>query len=51
MKNDNKRTNSKENFLRNNTKHQEQFSKNQIPQTIEEPGKNDSYVDARKRGF
>lgn len=51
MKNDNKRTFTKENALRNGTRTQDQWSKNQISQTIEEPGKNDSYIEAKKRGF
>lgn len=51
MKNDNKRTYTKENALRNSTKTQNQFSKNQISQTIQQPGVNESAIEAKKRGF
>ena len=51
MKNDNKRTYSKENALRNGTKTQNQWAKNHLSQTIEQQGENDSSVEAKKRGF
>ena len=51
MKNNNRRDYSKENYLRNGSKSQEQFSKNSFNTTIEEPALNESGLDAKKRGF
>jgi len=51
MKNDNRKTYSKENILRNGTKTQNQYAKNQHNFSTEEPGINESGVEAKKRGF
>lgn len=51
MKNDNKRTHSKENVLRNGTKIQNQSSNSSYNFTIKEPGINESGEEAKKRGF
>lgn len=51
MKNDNKRTYTKENYLRNGTKTQNQHSKNSFNTTIEEPALNESGEEAKERGF
>ncbi|AUO15618.1 hypothetical protein [Clostridium taeniosporum] len=51
MKNDNKKTYSKDNFLRNGTKSQNQYAKSSFNTTIEEPGLNKSGIEAKKRGF
>ena len=47
----NKREYSKENFLKNGTKTQGQFAKSSFNTTIEEPGINESGLEAKKRGF
>lgn len=51
MKNDNIKTYSKENALRNTSKTQNQHTKTSFNTTIEEPALNSSGVDAKKRGF
>lgn len=51
MKNNNRRDYSKENFLRNGSKTQDQYAKSSINTTIEEPGINESGIEAKKRGF
>jgi len=51
MQNDNKRTHSKENVLRNGTKTQNQHADNHYNFSTEEPGINESGADAKKRGF
>ncbi|MGL5379628.1 hypothetical protein [Clostridium sp.] len=42
---------SKENYLKNGNKTQNQKAKNSFNTTIEEPGINESGLDAKKRGF
>ena len=49
MKNDNKRTHSKENVLRNGTKTQNQQANSSYNFTVEEPALNESGVEAKKR--
>ncbi len=51
MQNNNKKDYSKENFLRNGNKSQGQYAKNSFNTTIEQPGINESGIDAKKRGF
>ena len=51
MKNDNRKTNSKENVLRNGSKTQNQHAKNHYNFSTEEPALNESGVEAKKRGF
>lgn len=51
MKNDNKKNFSKDNFLRNGSKSQNQYAKNSFNTTIEEPSLNESGIEAKKRGF
>lgn len=47
----NKREYTKENYLRNGEKTQNQHSKNSFNATIEEPGINESGIIAKKKGF
>jgi len=51
MKNDNRKTHSKENTLRNGTKTQNQHANSHYNFTTEEPALNESGVEAKKRGF
>ena len=51
MKNNNRRDYTKENFLRNGTKTQNQYAKSSFNTTIEESELNESGVEAKKRGF
>ncbi|MDV4152088.1 hypothetical protein R0131_14760 [Clostridium sp. AL.422] len=51
MKNNNRKTHSKENVLRNGTKTQNQYANNHYNFTTEEPALNESGVEAKKRGF
>ena len=51
MNNNNKRNYSKDNYLRNSTKTQNQYAKSSFNTTIEEPALNESGVEAKKRGF
>ena len=46
MKNDNKRTYSKENYLRNGTKTQNQYAKNSFNNNVQEPALNESGEEA-----
>ena len=51
MENNNERDYSQSNFLRNGTKSQGQYGKSSVNTTIEKPGRNESGVEAKKRGF
>lgn len=51
MKNNNRRDYSKENALRHTTKTQNQYAKSSFNTSIEEPGINQSGIEAKKRGF
>lgn len=51
MKTKNKKDYSKENYLSNGNKTQNQWSKNHINTSIEEPGINESGIEAKKKGF
>jgi hypothetical protein len=47
----NKKDFTKENYLRNGFKSQNQHAKNSFNTTIQEPGINESGIEAKKRGF
>lgn len=47
----NKREYTKENYLRNGVKTQNNNSKNQYITTVQEPALNESGVEAKKKGF
>ncbi|MDO5517122.1 MAG: hypothetical protein Q4F66_06170 [Clostridium sp.] len=51
MKNNNKRDYSKSNVLRNGTKSEGQYAKSSFNTNVQEPGINESGVEAKKRGF
>ena len=51
MKSKNKKEYSKENYLANGHKTQNQWAKNHINTSIEEPGINESGIENKKRGF
>jgi hypothetical protein len=51
MKYKNQKTHSKENYLANGSKSQDQWAKNKLNTTIEEPGINESGIEAKKKGF
>ncbi len=51
MKNDNRRTYTKENGLRHTNKTQNQRANNSYNFTIKEPALNESGIEAKKRGF
>ena len=51
MQNNNKRDYSKKEYLRNGTKTQNQASKNQFVNTVEQPRMNESGMEAKKKGF
>jgi hypothetical protein len=51
MQNNNNKDHSKSNFLRNGNKTQNQYSKSSFNTTIEKPAKNESGIEAEKRGF
>ncbi|MDS0527878.1 hypothetical protein NNC19_19480 [Clostridium sp. SHJSY1] len=51
MKSAHKREFTKENYLKNGFKSQNQHAKNSFNTTIEEPGINESGIDAKNRGF
>lgn len=51
MQNNNKRDYSKKEYLRNGTKTQNQVSKNQFVNTVEQPRMNESGMEAKKKGF
>lgn len=42
---------TKENFLANGTKTQNQWAKNKLNTTLEEPGINESGKEAKKKGY
>lgn len=47
----NKREYTKENYLQNGTKYQNNNPKNKYVTTIEEPALNESGIEAKKKGF
>lgn len=53
MKYENERQYTEENYLRNGTKtrNQNQWAKNRLNTSIEEPGINESGIEAKKKGF
>ena len=51
MKYANEKIYSKENYLRNGHKSQNQYAKNSFNTSIEEPGINESGLEAKKKGF
>lgn len=51
LENNNKRDYTKENYLRNGTKTQNQYAKNSINNLVEEPALNKSGEEAKRRGF
>lgn len=51
MKTKNYKSYTKENFLANGNKTQNQWAKNKLNTTIEEPGINESGIEAKKKGF
>lgn len=51
MKNNNRRDYSKENYLRNGSKTQNQYAKSSFNTNVQEPGINESGIEADKRGF
>lgn len=51
MKNNNRRDYSKDNYLRNGNKYDNQHSKNSFNTNVQEPGINESGIEAKKRGF
>lgn len=51
MDSKNQREYTKENYLKNGTKTQNQWAKNSLNTTIEEPGINESGIEAKKKGF
>ena len=51
MQNNNSRDYSKENYLRNGNKTQNQYAKSSFNTSIEEPALNESGVLAKKKGF
>ncbi|WP_394883264.1 hypothetical protein [Clostridium baratii] len=51
MKYENRRVYSKENYLANGHKTQNQWSRNRFTTTTKEPGINESGIEAKKRGF
>ncbi|WP_170272246.1 hypothetical protein [Clostridium tarantellae] len=51
MKSESKKTYSKENYLKNGSKTQNQWAKNSFNTTIEQPGINKSGIEAKKKGF
>ena len=51
MKNQNSKKHSKENYLKNGSKTQNQHANNHYNFSTEEPGINESGVEAKKRGF
>lgn len=51
MENNNKKDFSRKEFLRNGNKSQGQYGKSSFNTTIETPGRNESGVEAKKRGF
>ncbi|SHE32453.1 hypothetical protein [Clostridium fallax] len=51
MKYRNKKEYSKDNYLKNGTKTQNQYAKSSFNTTVEEPGINESGIIAKKKGF
>lgn len=51
MQNNNNNDFSKSNYLRNGNKTQNQYAKSSFNTTIEKPKKNESGIEAEKRGF
>lgn len=51
MKSQQKREYTKETYLANGFKSQNQHAKNSFNTTIEQPGTNESGLDAKKKGF
>lgn len=51
MKKHNHKEYSKENYLKNGFKTQNQVAKNRFNTTVEEPGTNESGILAKKKGF
>ncbi|WP_300380902.1 hypothetical protein [Clostridium sp.] len=51
MKSQNEKVYSKENYLKNGTKTQNQWSKNRYTTTTQEPALNESGIEAKKKGF
>lgn len=51
MKYANKRLFTKENYLRNGFKSEDQYAKSSFNTTIKQPGINESGIEAKKRGF
>ena len=51
MKNHNKKVHSKDNYLKNGSKSQNQYANNHYNFTTEEPALNESGVEAKKKGF
>lgn len=51
MKYRNKKQYSKDNYLKNGTKTQNQYAKSSFNTTVEEPGINESGIIAKKKGF
>ena len=51
MENNNKKDYAKSNSLRNGNKSQGQYGKTSFNNTIEQPGINESGIEAKKRGF
>lgn len=51
MENNNKKDYTKSNYLRNGSKSQGKYGKSSFNNTIEQPGINESGIEAKKRGF
>ncbi|WP_462392058.1 hypothetical protein, partial [Clostridium cadaveris] len=51
MNTKNRKSYTKENFLANGNKTQNQWAKNKLNTTIEEAGLNESGIEAKKKGF
>lgn len=51
MKGEHTKEFTKENYLKNGSKTQNQWAKNKLSTTTEEPGTNDSRIEYEKRGW
>lgn len=51
MKRENNRSFDDLNYMKKGSRTQHQFSKNQIVKTIEEPAKNESGIEAERKGY
>lgn len=51
MKKNHKKEWTKENYLANGNKTQNQWAKNRLVTTVEEPGINESGIEAKKKGY